>query len=124
MPPGDLIHMQSFSLRPDWTSNLSMLTLGIRIEYFNIEYLNIWYLNVRVILFLYQLSHWKWQPSDKVDNCFSHHLDTDMNDPKMKFWTTEPNGLFVIRMGRDSNSKLLGMVAMQMRDEVTIELNR
>lgn len=42
----------------------------------------------------------------------------------MKYWTTSPNTFYVIRVGNDMNVKLLGIVAMQKRDETTVELNR
>ena len=57
-------------------------------------------------------------------NFYSAQLETDMKDKEMKFWTTSPNSFYVIRVGDDLNVKVLGIVAMQKRDETTVELNR
>jgi ribosomal protein S18 acetylase RimI-like enzyme len=53
---------------------------------------------------------------------FRQHLETDMKDPELTYWTSSPNCLLVV--SDEERSRILGMISMQKRDEETAELNR
>ena len=53
---------------------------------------------------------------------FRFHLNNDMKDEELCFWTTGPN--FVLVIPDKDDSKILGMIAMQKKSDDIAELNR
>ena len=53
---------------------------------------------------------------------FRYHLDTDMKDKELSFWTTPPHCLLVI--SDEETSKILGIISMQKKSEEIAEMNR
>ena len=51
---------------------------------------------------------------------YRHHLNTDLQDKEMKFWTTPPHFLLVATL----EDQVVGMVSIQTKSENTSELNR
>ena len=47
-------------------------------------------------------------------------MKSDMQDQQLKFWTTLPNELWVAKIGQNT----VGMIAYQVKDASTVELNR